>query len=104
MPSKIRKGDTVEVLDGKNKGTRGTVLRVHPEKGRLIVEGVNLVKRHTKASQQAGRGGIIEKEASIHQSNVGLLHKGERTRVGFRVVDVDLVRWSKKHGEAIQDV
>jgi large subunit ribosomal protein L24 len=77
MPAKIRKGDTVEVLAGKNKGSRGAVL------------------------QQSGRGGIIEKEAPIHVSKVALVHHGERTRVGFRSVDGDLVRWSKKHDEAI---
>jgi large subunit ribosomal protein L24 len=96
MPAKIRKGDTVEVLAGKNKGSRGAVLRVDPEHQK-----VNVVKRHTKASQQSGRGGIIEKEAPIHVSKVALVHHGERTRVGFRSVDGDLVRWSKKHDEAI---
>ena len=101
MPAKIRKGDTVEVLVGKNRGSRGTVLRVDPKARRVIVEGVNVVKRHTKASAQTGRGGIIEKEASIHVSNLALVHKGERTRVGFRRVDGDPVRWSRKHDEAI---
>ena len=101
MAAKIRKGDTVEVLCGKNKGARGTVIRVDKRAQRVVVEGVNIVKRHFKASPQHGRGGIVEREAPIHISNVALVHEGERTRVGFRVVDGSKVRWSKKHDEAV---
>jgi large subunit ribosomal protein L24 len=103
MASKIRKGDTVEVTVGKNKGTRGTVLRVDPREGRVLVEGVNVVKRHLRPSRQYGRGGIIEKEATIHISNVALVHESERTRVGFQKRGDQTVRWSKKHGEAIDE-
>lgn len=101
MPARVRKGDTVEVLKGKNKGARGTVLRVHPEKKRVVVERVNQVKKHQKPTAANRGGGIIEKEAPLHLSNVALVHKGERTRVGFRVVDGAVVRWSIKHDEAI---
>jgi large subunit ribosomal protein L24 len=101
MPARIRKGDTVVVLTGKNRGVRGTVLRVDPTKGRAVVEGVNLVKRHQRPTRQYGRGGIVEKEAPVHLSNVALVHKGERTKVGFRARGGKRVRWSKEHDEAI---
>ena len=101
MATKIRKGDTVEVLVGKNKGTRGTVLSVDHARGRVTVERVNLVKRHTKPTAEYRQGGIIEKERAIHLSNVALVHNGETTRVGFRNVKDQKVRWSRKHDEAI---
>ena len=101
MSAKIKKGDTVEVLTGKHKGKRGTVLHVQREAGRVIVEGVNLVKRHQKPNAQYRQGGIIEREAPVHVSNVALIHAGERTRVGLREVDGRKVRWSRKHDEAI---
>ena len=101
MPSKVRKGDTVEVIAGKAKGTRGSVLRVDREKARVIVERVNIVKKHQKPTAANRQGGIIEKEAPISLSNVALVHKGDRTRVGFREVDGKWVRWSSKHDEAI---
>jgi len=101
MAARIRKGDLVEVLAGKNRGQRGTVLRIDAERGRVTVERVNMVKRHTKPSTGSPQGGIVEKEASIHLSNVALVHDGELTRVGFRVVDGKKVRWGKKKNEAI---
>jgi large subunit ribosomal protein L24 len=101
VASKIRKGDTVQVLAGKNKGSRGTVLRVDVPNRKVIVEGINVVKRHTKPSQQSGRGGIVEKESPIQISNVALIHDGKPTRVGFREVDGKKVRWSLKADEAI---
>ncbi len=101
MPSKVRKGDTVEVIAGKAKGTRGTVLRINHAKSRVIVERVNIVKKHQKPNAANRQGGIIEKEAPISISNVALVHNGDRTRVGFREVDGKLVRWSRKHDEAI---
>jgi large subunit ribosomal protein L24 len=101
MAAKIKKGDTVEVLTGKSKGQRGTVLRVHRATGRITVERVNVVKRHQKPTAQHRQGGIIEREAPIHMSNVALVHGGERTRVGIRVVDGEKVRWSKRQDEAI---
>ena len=101
MAAKIKKGDTVEVLIGRDAGKRGTVLRVDPAAARLVVERVNLVKKHQKPNATTRQGGIIEKEAALHVSNVALVHKGERTRVGFKVVGGKKVRWSKKHDEAI---
>ncbi len=101
MPAKIKKGDMVEVVAGKNKGARGTVLRVDPGRGRVTVERVNLVKKHQKPTAAQRQGGIIEKEAPLQISNLAYVHKGERTRVGFRTVDGRKLRWSVKHDEAI---
>ncbi len=101
MAARIRKGDTVEVLAGKNKGARGTVLAVDPRRNRVTVERVNIVKRHTRPTAEYRQGGIIEKERSIHLSNVALIHNGERTRVGFRKLEGEKRRWSLKHDEAI---
>jgi large subunit ribosomal protein L24 len=101
MSARIRIGDTVEVRTGKFSGTRGRVLQVDAKSGRVKVERVNLVKKHQRPSSQQRQGGIIEKEASIHVSNVMLVHKGEPTRLGVRVQDGKRVRWSLKHNEAI---
>jgi large subunit ribosomal protein L24 len=101
MAAKIRKGDTVEVLVGKNKGMRGAVLRVDRSAEKIVVERVNLQKKHQRPSGQNRQGGIIEMEGAIPLSNVALVHAGDRTRVGFKAVDGKKVRWSKKHDEAI---
>ena len=101
MASRIRKGDTVEVTVGKYAGARGRVLSVDAPAKRVTVERVNLVKRHTRPTAQYRQGGIIEKERAIDLSNVALVHKGERTRVGFRDVGGRKVRWSIKHDEAM---
>jgi large subunit ribosomal protein L24 len=89
----IKKGDTVKVIAGKDKGAQGKVIAVLREADRVIVEGVNRVKRHTKVLQQGGRagntGGIITQEAAIHVSNVMLVEDGTPTRVGFKRVDVE---------------
>ena len=78
---KIKSGDTVKVIAGDHKGSEGKVLKVLKDKNRAIVEGVNLVKKHTKPSAQNPQGGIVEKEASIHISNLSLMANGEATRV-----------------------
>lgn len=99
----IRKGDNVIVLTGRDKGKKGSVLRVMPADKRLIVQGVNMVKRHTKQSATQ-TGGIIEKESTIHVSNVSLVDpdNGEPTRVGFRYLeDGRKVRFAKNSGELI---
>ena len=101
MAARIRKGDMVEVTAGRDRGKRGTVLRVHPTRECVTIERINIVKKHQKPNATTRQGGIIEKEASIHVSNVALLHKGEKTRVAFRVIDGRKLRWSKKHDEAI---
>ncbi len=103
MAAKIRKGDRVTVLTGRDKGKVGEVLRVFPGKGRAIVQGVNIVKRHTRPSQ-AGPGGIIEKEAPIALSNLAHLDPKDNkpTRVGFRILeDGRKVRYAKRSGEVI---
>ena len=89
----IKKGDTVKVVAGKDKGVEGKVIQVLRDEDRVIVEGVNLVKRHTKVLQQGGRagntGGIITSEAPVHVSNVMLVEGGKTTRVGFKRVEVE---------------
>lgn len=99
---KIKSGDTVKVVAGDHKGSEGKVLTVLIEKNKAIVEGVNMVKKHTKPSAQNPQGGIIEKEAPIHISNLSLLtSKGEATRVGYRMEGDKKVRYSKKSNEVI---
>ena len=89
----IKKGDTVKVVAGKDKGVEGKVIQVLRDEDRVIVEGVNLVKRHTKVLQQGGRagntGGIITAEAPVHVSNVMLVEGGKTTRIGFKRVEVE---------------
>ena len=100
---KIRKGDSVVVRTGRDKGKRGDVLKVMPAENRVIVQGVNMVKRHTKPSQ-AGPGGIVEKEAPIHMSNVAHVDPKDdkATRVGFRFLDDGRkVRFAKRSGEVV---
>ena len=99
---KIKSGDTVRVIAGDHKGTEGNVLKVLKDKNKAIVEGVNMVKKHTKPSAQNPQGGIVEKEAPIHMSNLSLLtSKGEATRVGFRTEGDKKVRFSVKSNEVI---
>ena len=100
---KIKKGDRVTVITGRDKGKAGEVLKMIPSEDRLIVQGVNMVKRHQRASQ-SNPGGIISKEASIHISNVAHEDPKERTatRVGFKVLDDGRkVRFAKRSGEVI---
>jgi large subunit ribosomal protein L24 len=99
--AKIKKGDTVKVIAGKDVGAEGKVLSVDKKSGRLIVEGVNIVKKHTKPSMANQNGGIIEQEASIDASNVMYVHKGKPTRVGFKVEGDKKVRIAKSTGEVI---
>ena len=99
---KIKTGDTVKVIAGDHKGSEGTVQKVLIEKNKAIVEGVNMVKKHTKPSAQNPQGGIVEKEAPIHISNLSLLNsKGEETRVGYRMEGDKKVRFAKKSNEVI---
>jgi len=102
MAAKIKKGDKVIVLTGRDKGKTGEVTQVLPKEDRVVVSGVNVVKRHQRATQTAP-GGIVEKNASIHVSNVALADpkSGEATRVGFKVEDGKKVRVAKKSGEVI---
>ncbi len=104
MAAKIRKGDRVQVLAGRDKGKRGEVLSISPTENRGFVQGVNMVKRHTKPQGMGKPGGIVEKEGPIHLSNLALLDPkgGKPTRVGFKVLDDGKkVRVAKASGEVI---
>ena len=99
----VKKGDIVKVIAGKYKGKEGKILKVFPKTGRVIIEGVNLVKRATRPTQQNPQGGIVEKEAAIHASNVMLVVNGTPTRIGRRILnDGSRVRYSKKTGETVE--
>ncbi len=102
MAAKIKKGDRVVVLTGKDKGRQGAVLRVLPKEDRVVVEGLNMVQRHTRPTQMDPQGGIKNKEAALHISNVAIVDsKGKPTRVGFRVEGDKKVRVAKTTGEVI---
>ncbi|MBX6352452.1 MAG: 50S ribosomal protein L24 [Thermoflavifilum sp.] len=101
---RIKTGDQVVVIAGKDKSKKGRVLKVLPKENRVVVEGVNIVKRHTKPSPAHPEGGILEREAPIHASNVMLVDPktGEPTRVGYKFLeDGTKVRYAKKSGEVI---
>jgi large subunit ribosomal protein L24 len=101
----IKKGDTVMVITGESKGQKGRVLEIKRDKNKAIVEGVNMVSKHTKPNAKAPQGGIIKKEAAIHISNLMLVDpsSGKPTRVGRKLNDNNkLVRYSKKSGEEIK--
>ena len=103
MAAKVKKGDKVVVLAGRDKGRQGEVLKVDPKDGRLVVQGVAMVKRHTKSSGMQ-ESGIVEKEARIDMSNVALLDPADNkaTRVGFKFLeDGRKVRFSKRSGELL---
>ena len=99
----VKKDDTVKVISGKDKGKTGVVLTALPKKDRVLVEGVNIIKKHTKPNQANPQGGIVSQEAAIHVSNVMLLDpkSGEPTRVGYKVEDGKKVRVAKKSGEKL---
>ena len=96
----IKKGDNVIVIAGKDKGKTGKVVATQPKKDRVVVEGVNIVKKHQKPTQMNPEGGILETEAAIHVSNVQILDP--KTRVGYKFVDGKKVRIAKKSGEEIK--
>ena len=102
MPAKLKKGDRVIVTAGKDKGKRGEVLRVYPSEERVLVSGVNVVKRHQRQTARV-QGGIVSKESPVHISKIA--HVDPRsdgpTRVGFKMVDGRMVRYAKKSGEMI---
>ena len=99
---KIKTGDTVRVIAGDHKGSEGKIVKVLLEKNKVIVEGVNMVKKHMKPSAQSPQGGIVEKEASIQISNLSLMtSKGETTRIGYKMEEGKKVRFSKKSNEVI---
>ena len=100
---RIKKGDSVKVVSGNYKGQTGRVLKIIKEKDRILVEGINKVKKHTRPSQDNPQGGIIEKELSIHQSNLMLLDKNNPVKVGFEITDKGKkVRINKSNGKVIK--
>ena len=98
---KIKKGDMVKVIAGKDKDKEGKVIAVNKKDNTLIVENINMITKHTKPSAANQNGGIVRQEGPIDASNVMYLHKGEATRVGFKMVDDKKVRFAKKTGEVI---
>ena len=102
MAAKIKKGDRVILLTGKDKGRTGNVARVMPKESRVVVSGLNMVQRHTRPSQGDPQGGIKHMEASVHVSNVAIVDSnGKATRVGFRIDGDKKVRIAKTTGEVI---
>ena len=98
---KIKKGDTVKVIAGKDKDKEGKVISVDRKNGRVLVEGVNMLTKHTKPSAANQNGGIVHQEGYIDASNVMYVHKGQATRVGFKMDGDKKVRFAKKTGEVI---
>ncbi|MDD7146745.1 MAG: 50S ribosomal protein L24 [Lachnospiraceae bacterium] len=98
---KIKKGDTVKVMAGKDNGKEGKVISVDKKNNKVLVEGVNMVTKHTKPSAANQNGGIIQKEAPIDASNVMYVHKGQTTRIGFKIENDKKVRFAKKTGDVI---
>ncbi len=98
---KIKSGDTVKVIAGENKGSEGKVLQILKDKDRVVIEGVNMVSKHTKPSAANPQGGIVKKEAPLHISNVALVENGEAVRVGYKVEGDTKTRISKKTKNAI---
>ena len=98
---KLKKGDTVKVIAGKDKDKEGKVLSVDQKNARVVVEGVNMVTKHTKPSATNQAGGIIQQEAAIDISNVMYIHKGKATRVGIKMDGDKKVRFAKSTGEVI---
>ena len=98
---KIKKGDTVKVIAGKDKDKEGKVIAVDTKNHRVLVEGVNMVTKHTKPSAANQQGGIVQTEAYIAVSNVMYLHKGQPTRIGFKMDGDKKVRFAKKTGDVI---
>ena len=102
MAAKIKKGDQVVILTGKDKGRQGAVLQVLPKEQRVVVSGLNMVQRHTRPSQLDPQGGIKNKEASLHLSNVAIADaNGKATRVGFKIDGDKKVRIAKTTGDVI---
>lgn len=98
---KIKKGDTVKVIAGKDNGKEGKIVSVDKKNGKVLVEGINMITKHTKPSAANQNGGIVQKEAPIDLSNVMYVHEGKPTRIGFKVENDKKVRFAKSTGEVI---
>ncbi len=98
---KIKKGDTVKVIAGKDKDKEGKVISVDKAKGKIVVEGINKITKHEKPSAANQNGGIVQKEAPIDASNVMYVHKGKATRIGFKVENGKKVRFAKSTGDIV---
>jgi large subunit ribosomal protein L24 len=99
---KLKKGDTVEVITGKDKGKQGEIAFVHPKTNQIVVNGVNVASKHQKARRANEQGGIIEKDLPLNASNVMLVHKGKKVRVGYKTQDDGTkVRIARPSGEVI---
>ncbi|MEI7618543.1 MAG: 50S ribosomal protein L24 [Actinomycetota bacterium] len=99
---KLKKGDTVVVIAGKDKGKEGEIIRALPRENKVVVSGVNIAKKHQKQTNQTMQGGIIDRDMPVHASNVMLVHKGKPTRVGYKIqADGTKVRIAKSTGEVI---
>ncbi|CAB4686453.1 MAG: 50S ribosomal protein L24 [Actinobacteria bacterium] len=99
---KLKKGDTVLVIAGKDKGKEGEIIRALPRENKVVVSGVNIAKKHQKQTKQTMQGGIIDRDMPVHASNVMLVHKGKPTRVGYKIQeDGTKVRIAKSTGEVI---
>ena len=99
---KIKKGDIVQVISGNENGKSGRIIKVFPERDKVVVEGLNMVKKHTRPNQENPQGGIIEKEAAIHISNVMFIVGSKPTRIGYKKLeDGKKVKYSKANGEII---
>jgi len=99
---KLRKGDTVRVIAGKDKGQQGEIVHVFPSDNKVLVNGINTAKKHSKARRANQQGGIIDRDMPVDASNVMLVHKGKTTRVGYKIqADGTKVRIAKRSGEVI---
>ena len=99
---KIKKGDTVQVITGNEAGKSGRVIKIFPTKDKIVVEGLNMVKKHARPTQENPQGGIIEMEAAIHISNVMYIAGGQPTRIGYKILeDGRKVKYAIKTGEVI---
>jgi large subunit ribosomal protein L24 len=98
---KLKKGDTVVIIAGKDKGKEGEIAQVFPADNKVLVTGVNTAKKHQKARAANQQGGIIDRDMPVHASNVMLVHKGKPTRVGYRIDGETKVRFAKRTGEVI---
>ena len=99
---KIKKGDNVQVISGNEAGKSGRIIKVFPRKDKIIVEGLNMVKKHVRPTQENPQGGIMEKEAAIHISNVMFIAGGKPTRIGYKTLkDGKKVKFAKTNGEII---